>query len=151
VDCGRLQAAHQQAALGEDCGDLGDVGQRRVRLVHVPAEVLERRPLVLRVALLGVQLDQFAGLGERDERDLERCLFGPGEVPGGEGALESCAGWPSSVMPTPKPPTMPCLVSSDSTDGSVYGETGFPSGFATTRRPRRSPRTVDLDEGLWGI
>ena len=31
VDCGRLQAADQQAALREDCGNLGDVGQRRAR------------------------------------------------------------------------------------------------------------------------
>jgi hypothetical protein len=31
-------------------------------------------------------------LRECDERDLERRLFGAGEVPGGEGALQSCAG-----------------------------------------------------------
>ena len=35
---------------------------------------------------------ELTGLGERDERDLERRLLGGGEVPGREGALESCAG-----------------------------------------------------------
>ena len=62
VDCGRLHAAHQQAPLREYGGDLGDVAQRRAPLGHVARQVLERRPLVLRVALLGVQLDQLAGL-----------------------------------------------------------------------------------------
>ena len=31
VDCGRLQAAHEQASFREDYGNLGDVGQRRAR------------------------------------------------------------------------------------------------------------------------
>ena len=55
-------------------------------------EVLERRPLVLPIALLRVQLDKRAGLGERDERDLERRLLGRDEVPGGERALKPSAG-----------------------------------------------------------
>ena len=37
-------------------------------------------------------LNQRTGLGERNERDLERGLLGRGEVPGREGALEPCAG-----------------------------------------------------------
>ena len=39
-----LQSAHHQVALGEQGGDLGHIGERRVRLVQVPAELLERRP-----------------------------------------------------------------------------------------------------------
>ena len=84
---------------GEQGGDLGNIGERRVRLVHGAAEVLESRPLVLPIALLGVQLDQSAGVGERDEGDLERGLLRGGEVPrcertlgpgaGGSGALRS--------------------------------------------------------------
>jgi len=54
-------APHQQAPLREYCGDLGDVGQRRIRFDHVAGQVLERRALVLRVAFLGVQLDQLLG------------------------------------------------------------------------------------------
>jgi len=83
----RLQPPHQQPALREDSGDLGDVGQRRAPFGHVARQVLERRSLVLRVALLGVQLDELAGLRERDERDLERSLLGAGEVSGCKGAL----------------------------------------------------------------
>ena len=88
----RLQPPHQQPTLREDRGDLGDVGQRRAPFGQVARQVPERRPLVLRVALLRVQLDELAGLRERDERDLERSLLGGSEVPGREGALESRAG-----------------------------------------------------------
>ena len=41
---------------------------------------------------LRVELNERTGLGERDERNLERGLFGGGQVPNREGALESCAG-----------------------------------------------------------
>ena len=58
---------------------------------HVAAEVLQRRSLVLRVALLGVQLNERTGLGERDEGDLIGGPFGGGEVPGRECTLKSCA------------------------------------------------------------
>ena len=67
-----LQPTDQQAALRENRGDLGDVAQRRAPLGHVARQVLERRPLVLPVALLGVQLDQLTGLLKGDERDRTR-------------------------------------------------------------------------------
>ena len=88
----RLQPAHHQASFSQKRGDLGDVGQRRVPFGHVAGQVLECRALVLRVALLGVQLDQLAGLLKLNGRDLERGRLGAGEAPGCEGALESCAG-----------------------------------------------------------
>ena len=76
----------------------GTVSEGQLR--HVPAEILERRPLELPITLLGVQLDKSAGVGERDEWELERRLLRRDEVPGGEGALESCAGRPSEVTNT---------------------------------------------------
>ena len=78
---GTLGRPAKKAAFGEERGDLGYVGQRRILLVHVARQVLERGPLVLRVALLGLKLHEQAGLRERDERDLERGLFGGAEVP----------------------------------------------------------------------
>ena len=50
-----------QVALGEQGGNLGHVGERQVRLVHVTAEVLERRPLELPITLLRVQLNEPPG------------------------------------------------------------------------------------------
>ena len=64
------------------------LGEREEDQPEHRAAVLGRRERRVRAhALLGVQLDQLAGLLERDERDLERCLLGAGEVPGCEGAL----------------------------------------------------------------
>jgi hypothetical protein len=37
MTAGRLQPAHQQTALGEECGDLGDIDKRRGRLLQVGA------------------------------------------------------------------------------------------------------------------
>ena len=75
-----LQPAHQQAALGEQGGDLGDVGERRVRLGEVAREVLEGGALELRIALLRVQLDKRAGVflevGADDRRYLFPCRGG---------------------------------------------------------------------------
>ena len=84
----RLQPTHEQVTFGEHGSNLGHVGERRVRLGHVPGEVLECRPLVLPITLLRIQLDECAGLGERDERDLERRLLGRDQVAGLEGTLD---------------------------------------------------------------
>ena len=75
----------------ENCGDLGDVAQRRVSLVHVPAESLSaaRSYFGSPFSAYGSQL---TGLLKRDARDLERCLFGTGEVPGGEGRCSRAPG-----------------------------------------------------------
>jgi hypothetical protein len=72
--------------------DLGDIGERRAPFGEVAGEVLQRRSLVLRVAVLGVELDEPTGVGERDERELEGGLLGGGQVAVCEGALEPCGG-----------------------------------------------------------
>jgi len=55
-------------------------------------EVFERRPLELAIALLGVQLDERSGLGERNKRDVERSLLSRDDVAGGKCPLEPCSG-----------------------------------------------------------
>ena len=61
----------EERPLGQHAGELGDVDERRLRLVEIATEVLQRGALVLAVAFLGVELNESASLLERDEWDFE--------------------------------------------------------------------------------
>ena len=54
-----------QVALGEQDGNLGHVGERQVRLVHVTAEALERRPLELPITFSAYSSTSPRALGEQ--------------------------------------------------------------------------------------
>jgi len=57
----------EERPLGQHAGELRDVDERRLRLVEIATEVLQRGALVLAVAFLGVELNESASLLERDE------------------------------------------------------------------------------------
>ena len=79
---------------------MGHIGKRRVGLCQIAPEVLQRCPFVLPITVLRVQLDECAGIGERDERQVEGGSLGGGKVPGGESRLNRAPGWPSEVTNT---------------------------------------------------
>ena len=77
-----LQSPEKHGPLRQDAGKLSNVGKRGLRLglVQVSAEILQRRPLELRVSLLRIELDKLTGLRQRHEWDLESGLLRCGQV-----------------------------------------------------------------------